>query len=84
MARKVVFVFAAGLVFVILDEYWLFPPLFASLPLSFSWFFASLLAGIEVLGLFLEWQYLDASPLHNPFDFSRKNRRRFQNLRSDF
>jgi hypothetical protein len=83
MTRKIIFLFAAALVYAVLDGYYVFPFLFGDLPLFLGSFIASILAGLEVVSLIYAWQYLDSTPLPNFYDSTRKNRRRFQNLRSD-
>ena len=83
MARKVIFLLASILVFGVLDGSWVYPGLLNSLPLVFGWTAASFLAGLQILALIVEWNHLDSDPLPNPFESIHKNRRRFQNLKSD-
>ncbi len=60
MSRKVIFICASTLIFVMLDVYWVYPPLFNHLPIIFGWCISFALAGCEIVGLIVEWRYLKA------------------------
>ncbi len=83
MSHKVIFIFAAAIIFFVIDLNWVYPPLFNNLPLIAGWLIGSLLAGCQVSALITEWHYLDSEPLTNPFNSILRNRRRYRGLKSD-
>ena len=58
MSRKIIFIIASVLILIMLDLYWVYPPLFYHLPVIFGWFISCALAGFEIVGLITEWRYL--------------------------
>ncbi len=59
MFHKVIFIIASAIIFIVLDQNWVFPPLFAHLPQLLSWPIAFGLAGFEIVALIAEWHYQD-------------------------
>ena len=62
MSRRVIFMVASALIFLVLDLSWVYPLFFDHLGLVFSWVAAFALAGFEIVALLAEWSNIEWSP----------------------